>query len=243
MTHHVDCLLRLLVLAVVSACFAGAASAKTYILCVGISDYPGEVNDLFLCAHDARTIQWLFSQNGDTETQVLTDREATVDNIRRAMKQLYAKARKKDAVALFYSGHGNAGCLECRDGRLSYSDVCDIFEASAAQRRFAFINACFSGTMRGKVHDLSALNKKGVMFFLSSRSNESSLEDPFMRNGIFTAYLQQGLRGSADTNRDRKITARELFEYVSAKVIAKTGDQQHPVMWGRFDDDMVVMQW
>lgn len=81
------------------------------------------------------------------------------------------------------------------------------------------------------------------MFFMSSRSGEYTLEDSFMRNGIFTAYLQQGLRGSADTDRNRKITARELFEYVSQKVREKTDDRQHPVMWGKFDDDMVIMQW
>ncbi len=229
-------------LAVLAVLCTGQAAAKTYIVCVGISDYPGERNDLFLCAKDARTIQWLFDKNGDAETAVLTDREATVSNICAAMRRLYAKAGKNDAVAIFYSGHGNAGCLECRDGELTYDEVCRIFDESKARRRFAFINACFSGTLR-RTHDLTSLNKKGVMFFMSSRSGEYTLEDSFMRNGIFTTYLQQGLRGSADTDRNRKITARELFEYVSKKVREKTGDKQHPVMWGKFDDDMVIMKW
>lgn len=234
--------LRTLWLAAVAVLCTSTAAAKTYIVCVGISDYPGERNDLYLCAKDARTMQWLFDKNGDAETTVLTDREATVSNISAAMRRLYAKAGKKDAVAIFYSGHGNAGSLECRDGELTYDEVCRIFEESKAQRRFAFINACFSGTLR-RTRDLAALNKKGVMFFMSSRSGEYTLEDSFMRNGIFTAYLQQGLRGSADTDRNRKITARELFEYVSQKVREKTDDRQHPVMWGKFDDDMVIMQW
>ncbi len=233
---------RALLLLAVAVLFTGTASAKTYIVCVGIADYPGERNDLYLCAKDARTIQWLFDKNGDAETTVLTDREATVSNICAAMRRLYAKAGKKDAVAIFYSGHGNAGSLECRDGELSYDELCRIFDESKARRRFAFINACFSGTLR-RNHDLAALNKKEVMFFMSSRSGEYTLENSFMRNGIFTAYLQQGLRGSADTDRNRKITARELFEYVSQKVREKTDDRQHPVMWGKFDDDMVIMSW
>lgn len=234
--------LRILWLAAVAVLCAGTAAAKTYIVCVGISDYPGEVNDLYLCAKDARTIQWLFDKNGNAETAVLTDREATVCNISAAMRRLYAKAGKNDAIAIFYSGHGNAGSLECRDGELAYDEMCRIFDESKARRRFAFINACFSGTLR-RTHDLTALNKKEVMFFMSSRSGEYTLENSFMRNGIFTAYLQQGLRGSADTDRNRKITARELFEYVSQKVREKTDDKQHPVMWGKFDDDMVIMQW
>ncbi len=234
--------LRILWLAAVAVLCAGTVAAKTYIVCVGISDYPGEVNDLYLCAKDARTIQWLFDKNGNAETAVLTDREATVSNISAAMRRLYAKAGKNDAIAIFYSGHGNAGSLECRDGELTYDEMCRIFDESKARRRFAFINACFSGTLR-RTHDLTALNKKEVMFFMSSRSGEYTLENSFMRNGIFTAYLQQGLRGSADTDRNRKITARELFEYVSQKVREKTEDKQHPVMWGKFDDDMVIMQW
>ena len=63
--------------------------------------------------------------------------------------------------------------------------------------------------------DHSYLKDKSVMFFLAARSNEQALEISTMKNGLFTAYLQQGLRGSADVNRDRSITAKELYDYVS----------------------------
>ena len=81
------------------------------------------------------------------------------------------------------------------------------------------------------------------MLFLSSRSNESSLEIPSMKNGFFTTYLQRGLRGNADANRDRTITAKELFDFVSTNVIKISKEKQHPVMWGKFSDDMPVMVW
>ena len=44
-----------------------------------------------------------------------------------------------------------------------------------------------------------------------------------------------------DRNGDRKITARELFNYVNPKVIGDTNGLQHPQMWGKFDDSMVVV--
>lgn len=234
--------IRIFALAAMSVLCMGMASAKTYIVCVGIDDYPGEINDLFLCVKDARTIQWLFNQNGDCETTLVTDRNATVSNVTTAMRTLFAKAKKNDAVAIFFSGHGNNGSLVCRDGELSYDVVCRIFENCKAKRRFAFINACFSGSMR-KHYDVGKLNNKQVMFFLSSRTSETTLQNPTMHNSIFVAYLQQGLRGSADANRDRKITAHELFEYVSTKVKSMSGGEQHPVMWGKFDDNMVVVKW
>lgn len=218
------------------------AFAKTYIVCVGISDYPGERNDLMNCSRDAETIKWLFETNGKAEVAIVKDKNATKASITRLMRNLYAKAGYDDTIVLFYSGHGNGGCLECYDAQLSYETIWSLFSISSAKYRVAFIDACYSGTIRKK-YDNSKLAKKKVMFFSSTRSGEKSLEDPFMKNGIFTAYLQQGLRGSADVNRDKTITAKELFDYVSKKVREKTNDAQHPTMWGRFDDNMPIITW
>ena len=81
------------------------------------------------------------------------------------------------------------------------------------------------------------------MLFLSSRSDETSIERRDMQNGFFTTYLQKGLRGAADVNKDRIITARELFNYVQKNVVSISNDRQHPVMWGKFSDNMPVMKW
>lgn len=242
MTSNLSTYIRTIILAAMSLLCTGMASAKTYIVCVGIDDYPGEVNDLFLCVKDARTMQWLFDKNGDCETVLITDHDATVANIKTAMTQLYGKAKKSDTVIFFFSGHGNNGSIVCRDQEMTYDDICHKFDASKAKKRFAFINACFSGSMR-KHYDVGLINKKQVMFFLSSRAGETTLQQPTMHNSIFVAYLQQGLRGSADANRDRTITAHELFEYVSNNVKAASNYKQHPVMWGKFDDNMTVLKW
>ena len=81
------------------------------------------------------------------------------------------------------------------------------------------------------------------MFFLSSRTNEQSQERRSWRNSLFTAYLERGLRGGADNNLDWTITARELFNFVSKGVAEASQQKQHPVMWGKFDDDMPLMVW
>ena len=64
-----------------------------------------------------------------------------------------------------------------------------------------------------------------------------------MSNGFFTAYLERGLRGAADANKDRDITAKELFVYVSNGVQKLSKGKQHPVMWGKFDDNMSILRW
>lgn len=79
------------------------------------------------------------------------------------------------------------------------------------------------------------------MLYLSSRANESSWEMSTMDNSFFFHYLLKGLEGAADKNKDKKVTARELFNYVNAQVIDVTDGIQHPQMYGKFADDMVVV--
>ena len=81
------------------------------------------------------------------------------------------------------------------------------------------------------------------MLFMSCRENEYSWEAPGITNAMFTYALQHGLRGGADYDRNRIITARELFKYTSEKVKQMSGNRQHPVMWGKFPNSMPVMKW
>ena len=56
-------------------------------------------------------------------------------------------------------------------------------------------------------------------------------------------FLERGLRGGADKNKDRIITARELYDFVHQGVIGASGGRQHPVMWGKFDNNMTIISW
>lgn len=49
--------------------------------------------------------------------------------------------------------------------------------------------------------------------------------------------------GGADKNRDKVITAKELFGFVHRMVGGATYQKQHPVMWGKFDHSMTVLDW
>ena len=60
--------------------------------------------------------------------------------------------------------------------------------------------------------------KGGVALLMSSKSEELSLEDQGLRQGVFTYYVLQGLKGRADANNDYLITIKELYNYVYAKV-------------------------
>lgn len=222
------------------------AEAKIYLVAVGVSDYPGTANDLTLPANDAQTIAWLYSKNTRVKYSLLLNSQATKARIKAAMKKVFSEAAANDIVVFFFSGHGYPGGFVAYDDMLDYSVVRDGMARSKCRNKMIFADACFSGKFRTGGNSQSAVadaKKANVMLFLSSRSNETSLEKPGMKNGFFTTFLQRGLRGGADKNRDRTITAKELFDYVHTGVTKLSGNRQHPVMWGRFANTMPVMTW
>ena len=219
------------------------AKADVWVVSAGISDYPGTGLDLNLPAKDAETMAKLYRRNSNAHTALLTDDDATVDHIVAKMKELYSKAKENDIVVFFFSGHGaSSGCFCAYDGFLEYKAVRDAMALSKCKNKMIFADACFAGKMRQEGH-ATRPSDMNVMLFLSSRSDEVSREHPSMKNGYFTACLDRCLRGAADVNKDKVITAEELFTAVQRGVVKLSDNMQHPVMWGNFDDDMPVMVW
>lgn len=224
---------------------AVTANAKTYLVAVGVSDYPGTDKDLRLPANDAVTVQYIYSKNSNAESVLLTNSNATKSAILSKLRSTFAKASENDIIVFFFSGHGSKGAFCAYDAQIPYSEIRQAMASSKAKNKMIFADACFSGKMRqGRKNTAEqSFNNYNIMLFLSSRGNETSIERRDMKNGFFTSCLQKGLRGGADANKDRIITARELFNYVSTNVKTLSSDKQHPVMWGKFSDNMTVMKW
>lgn len=238
---------RILFLSLIALLIPIATYAKVFLVSVGITDYPGTSADLSLPAKDAQTITWLYSKNTSLQYCQLLNEEATKSKIIAAMNRVYSMAGPNDIVVFFYSGHGYPGGFCAYDGDLEYKAIRTSMAKSKSKNKMIFADACFAGKIRtngnSSSNAVSAAKRSNVMLFLSSRSNETSIERRDMQNGFFTTYLQKGLRGGADVNRDRIITAKELFNYVHENVVKISKGKQHPVMWGKFSDNMPVMVW
>ena len=245
LTHHSYKVTKALLLALLLALLPLTGQAKIYLLSVGISDYPGTQNDLRLPHNDAATMQWLYKENKHAKVCLLMNDKAKVATVKKALQKMANMATANDIIVMFFSGHGVKGGFICYDGFLYYHDICSAMNTCKSKNKMIFADACFSGAMRqGKAQSTqSSPSQSNIMLFLSCRNNEISIETPKMTNGFFTYALQHGLRGGADTNKDRTITAKELFDYVSAEVKKKSGNRQHPVMWGKFSNNMPVMKW
>lgn len=216
--------------------------AKVYLVSVGLADYPGTVDDLRISDNDAKTIAKVFEATKNAYTTTILNEGATQGAVLRTMQTVFADAQVDDTVILYFSGHGTPGALACYDGLLSYQRIFNVLKKCKANKKIIMADACFTGKMRTNKEQSNSYNKQSVMLFLSSRSNESSLESPY-QNSLFTIYLERGLRGGADKNRDRTITARELFDFVHDGVSEESKERQHPVMWGKFDNNMAIINW
>lgn len=220
------------------------AQSKVLLVSVGIGDYPKPINKLNLPTKDAIAIQTLIDKNGDSGTAILLDQAATKSAIISEIHARFDHASTDDIIIFFFSGHGYKGGFVAYDGEMPYSMIREAMGTSKCKNKMIFADACFSGKMRqGKRHVKEENSDSNVMLFLSSRDNETSIERRDMTNGFFTICLKDGLSGKADANRDRTITAKEIFDFVSKNVKKLSRDKQHPVMWGNFSNDMPVIRW
>lgn len=246
--HRMKVFWKMIMALLLAACSV-TASAETYVVAVGIANYQDSRINLRLAENDAKAIAKIYKAR-TKNVITITGKYATRATIIKALTDQFKRASAGDRIVFFFSGHGYAGGLCPYDigpkfrNALSYEDIYAIFRQSKATQKVVIADACMSGGLREENSQHNGQHAKSdVVMFLSSRTNETSIENRKMRNGMFTAYLERGLRGGADTNRDKVVTAKEIFTFVSEGVKGLSKGRQHPVMWGSFDDDFTMIDW
>jgi uncharacterized caspase-like protein len=74
--------------------------------------------------------------------------------------------------------------------------------------------------------------KAGLSIIMSSAPDEISLEANKLQQGVFSYFIIEGLKGKADSDKNKTITAKELFEFVSKNVDRYTHGFQTPNIGG-----------
>ena len=222
------------------------ASGKMYVVLVGVSEYANPAINLKYCHQDAIDMYELLKIHTTSENMVLLiNQQAYHNNIVYYTRQLFQKAQPEDIVIFYFSGHGSKNSFSTHDNDLSFSTLQSIFKQTKARRKLIIADACYAGALRQPGNQAASNNVNmgnNVLLFLSSRSGQKSNETSLLRNGIFTHFLLDGLRGEADANRDGYITAKEIFNYVYPKVKEHSKEVQIPVMWGKFDANLVILK-
>ncbi len=234
---------------------------KVWAVIVGVGRYP-HLQSLKYTDDDAyRMYAFLKSPEGgalkDEQIMVLIDEDATRANMIRTMKKVFLKADENDVVMLYYSGHGLDGYFVPTDydginNLVKHEEVIDIFKQSKAKHKIVFADACHSGSMLAmkspdvikstieKYYSAFSTTNGGTALLMSSKAEETSLEDSGLRQGVFSHFLMRGLKGEADKNGNDIVTMNELFDFVHSKVTKYTVKAQTPTLTGKFDKNMPV---
>jgi hypothetical protein len=133
-------------------------------VCVGINDYPGSYNDLSGCVNDANDWAELFREHFGFNDNItlLTDADATKNNILSALGDLITGAKAEDVVVFTYSGHGtwiydqgerdesdNRDEAICAyDGNILDDEIRDVVRQIHREAHLTVISdSCHSGTV------------------------------------------------------------------------------------------------
>ena len=143
---------------------------------------------------------------------------------------------------------------------VSHGSVINIMKDSEAKYKLILADACHSGSLgvkydeyisNGSQFPLSATRggksireqtiefyksftnvKAGLSIIMSSAPDEISLEANKLQQGVFSYFIIEGLKGKADSDKNKTITAKELFDYVSKNVDRYTHGFQTPNIGG-----------
>lgn len=186
--------------------------------------------------------------------QLLINEGATTAAIRNGIHQFLNGAQKNDTVILLIAAHGVVDDKTSQAYIVSYdSDPGDLYSTAVSMseiqalmndrltqvgRALVYVDVCRAGTIGSiKSNNVNkaveqVLRSRGQLLgFMASRSTEYSWEGPNWGggHGAFTYFVLRGLAGEADKNDDGIVDVNELIEYVRARVMQSTRDEQHPV--------------
>lgn len=239
-------------------------------LVIGIEEYRDARLNLRCAAADAQTIFGLmidpdcgmFHKNN---VRLLLNEQATREGIWRALSSLRRNAGENDTVWVYYAGHAapeesslywvthDADVDDLYGTGLSNDQISKVLDDIRAKRLLVLLDCCHAAATAAQKNPTRAVLTADEVFscykghgritLSSSDGKEKSVELGDVGHGAFTYFLEQGLRGEADTDGDGVVTADELWSYLRSKVAdasQKAGNAQTPVLLGEMQHDFAL---
>jgi hypothetical protein len=244
-----------------------------YALIIGISHY-SKVSKLSevplkdaIKLHDALRDAKICGYS-DSQVRLLTDDEATADNIRDGLVWLAQHASQNATVFIYFSGHGwkiekkgqeqyyllacNSDLNDLQATAIAGDELTKLLNNIHIQRLVFCIDSCHAGGI-GEIKGVNSVIKAraldqdyyeqlaqgtGRVIIASSRSDEESVAFRSRNHSLFTGYLLEALQGKASLPGDQLIHISDVFRYIS-KHMAKYN--QHPIVQGKFEDFPIAL--
>lgn len=272
MRHLALCLFCLFLTSVATSQMAepqvSVVSGKRWAVVVGASKYE-HFGELGFAVEDAKAFsQVLVSKYGFSSDTVklLTDDSAptmtpTAGHILGELSALVADKRleKSDLFVFYFSGHGigkeNADYLLPIDGRpetverlgVPIKEVIKLFVDAGLRNVLIIADACRSGANNPFGTELQALAEKAnIAVMLGCQPGKRSIEEPRLRQGIFTFKLIEAMNDPANKDpRSGAVWASKIASTVSQSVFEYTEPEhgkyaQRPAAWSDPTRDVLL---
>ena len=239
-------------------------------LIVGVEGYENTNADALYADRDAKMFRDYASEKlGIPENRIKTllNDKAEYAEILLTTKNWLRRASKtnKSDIYIFFAGHGLASddgkdmYLLPYDGRprllndtaLMRDRLFKEMEEANPRSVTVFLDTCYSGTTRGTdmliasrpiaIRALEQSIPSNFTVFSAAAGDQTSKPLEEAKHGMFSYFLMKGMEGDADSNKDNKITARELHAYVEQNVVQQSSGSQTPELQG--DKDRVLVQF
>ncbi len=225
-------------------------------LLVGISEYKSALEPLPSAEQDVLAMQQVLENEemgGFREVIPLVN--PPVQDLRRAIYDLFAERNQDDLLLFYFSGHGvkdqhrnlylttpetekNQRGSVVTPTAIAANYLQSQISASRSERIVIILDCCFSGAFAkgmtakddGEVDIFGELGGKGRAILTSSSSTQYSFEQDDSQLSIYSRYLIEGIKtGAADRDNDGRISVEELHNYAKEKV-----QQASPAMTPQF---------
>ena len=232
---------------------------RLFVLAIGVSAYEKQElrEHVYYAATDARKFADTIERSSKPLYREITvlrlfDQDASKRNILRALSRLKTESTQRDAVMIYFAGHGKRDDqnnfyflpVDVDLGELPFTGLSEgefkPLVKAITGRVILYLDACHSGTLienpgRGTdgltdrlYLDLTS-NEYGLVMMCSSRGLEKSLESSEHKSGYFTVALVEGLEGKARKSDDGAVYFKELDAYVTERVRFLSEGKQHPL--------------
>ena len=237
----------------------------SWALIIGINKYKN-VDHLNFAVEDAIDVKEMLSDKygfKESNIKLITDADATKENILAGFNEILKKAGERDRVIIFFAGHGDTyklptggykGYLIPVDGDLedlflsgiAMNTIYEIADMSFAKHILYLVDACYGGLAitRGLDREITPqyLEKmtmeRGRQVITAGGKDEEVIEKPEWGHSAFTRNLLRGLDDElADENNDGFITGDELGGFIKSRVAIDVGGAHTP-QEGRIGSDM-----
>jgi helicase len=227
---------------------------------IGVNKYNDpKIRDLVGTKNDATALWALFTDTlPSMKSELLTGEQATVENIKNALKNSLKQATDEDVVIIFYSGHGSqnlritgydTSLTDLDKTTIAMQDIAELFKQSTAKNILCILDCCFSGGAPAKVledspiarstgNPLDELAGEGRIIIAASNFDEPSYELPSTGHGILTKAIIDVLR-SNEESVNLLIAMNDVMEIVRAEAV-RIGVIQTPVLVNHITGGLVL---